>query len=114
MLEIAEDPMKPDWRIISARGTVLAKQGQYKDAIPFFERAQSLAPDQQSVLNNLALAYTMNGDAAKMPAHSEIDMLTQNGSVNDRKTRCGGVLMCFAAQTSNSGSLSQSKITSEK
>ncbi len=28
LLEQAEDPTNPDWRIISARGTVLAKQGQ--------------------------------------------------------------------------------------
>lgn len=65
MLEIADDPANPDWRVISARGTVLAKQGRYSEAIKFYERAQTLGPDQPSVLNNLALAYTMNGDAQK-------------------------------------------------
>ena len=62
LLAAADDPVKPDWRIISARGTVLAKQGKYKDAIPFYESALSLAHDHPSVLSNLALAHAMNGE----------------------------------------------------
>ena len=62
MLELADDPAKPDWKIISARGTVLAKQGQYKQAVPYYERALGLSPNQPSVLNNLAMAYAMGGD----------------------------------------------------
>lgn len=65
LLAAADDPAKPDWRIISARGTVLAKQGQYKESVPYFERARALAPQQPSVLNNLAMAYTMNGEAER-------------------------------------------------
>ncbi len=65
LLERADDPAQPDWRIISARGTVLAKQGLYRDAVPFYERALAIAPDQPSVLSNLALAYTMDGHADK-------------------------------------------------
>ncbi len=62
MLAIADDPAKPDWKVISARGTVLAKQGEYKQAIPYYERALSLSPNQPSVLNNLAMAHAMGGD----------------------------------------------------
>jgi Flp pilus assembly protein TadD len=65
LLEIADSPTNPDWKVISARGTVLAKQGLYKDAIPFYERALALAPNQTSILNNLALANAMSGDAQK-------------------------------------------------
>lgn len=65
LLERADDPAQPDWRVISARGTVFAKQGLYRDAIPFYERALTLAPEQASVLNNLALAYTMEGHPDK-------------------------------------------------
>jgi Flp pilus assembly protein TadD len=65
LLERADDPLQPDWRIVSARGTVFAKQGLYAEAIPFYERAMQLAPDKASVLNNLALAYTMEGQQAK-------------------------------------------------
>jgi Flp pilus assembly protein TadD len=66
LLAKADDPGKPDWRIISARGTVMAKQGNYKEAISYFERAREIAPpNQASVLNNLAMAYTMDGQAAR-------------------------------------------------
>jgi Flp pilus assembly protein TadD len=65
LLEQADDPANPDWRVISARGTALAKQGKYRDAIPFYERALTLAPDQGSILNNLALAHAMEGNADK-------------------------------------------------
>jgi Flp pilus assembly protein TadD len=65
LLEAADDPANPDWRVILARGTVLAKEGKYREAIPFYERALVLAPDHPSVMNNLALAYTMSGEAAK-------------------------------------------------
>ena len=65
VLEGAEDPAKPDWRVVAARGTVLAKQGKYSDAVPFYERALTLAPGQPSILNNLALAHTMSGNSAK-------------------------------------------------
>lgn len=65
LLERADDPAKPDWRVVSARGTVLANEGRYKEAIAYFERANQLAPGQASVLNNLAMAHAMNGEAAK-------------------------------------------------
>src|SRR5262245_25147841 len=61
LLAHADDPTNPDWRVVSARGTVLAKQGKYREAIPFYERALKLSPDQPSVLNNLALAHVMEG-----------------------------------------------------
>ena len=65
LLEQADDPTNPDWKLISARGTVLAKQGRYREAIPFYERALALAPDQASILNNLALAHAMEGNPDK-------------------------------------------------
>lgn len=65
MLAVADDPGKPDWRVISAQGTVLAKEGKFAEAVPVFERALMLAPEQTSVMNNLALAYAMGGEAAR-------------------------------------------------
>lgn len=62
LLELADDPGQPDWRIVLARGTALAKEGSYREAITFYERAQALNPGHPSVLNNLALAYTMSGE----------------------------------------------------
>jgi Flp pilus assembly protein TadD len=65
LLAAADDPTKPDWRVVSARGTVLAKQGKYADAIPFYERALALAPGNPGVMNNLAMAHAMMGDPKK-------------------------------------------------
>jgi Flp pilus assembly protein TadD len=65
LLTFADDPVKPDWRTISALGATYAKQGRYREAIPQFERALALSPNQPGVLNNLALAHAMNGQAEK-------------------------------------------------
>ena len=65
LLTAADNPADPDWRVISARGTVLAKQGKYGDAIPFYERALSLKHDHPSLLSNLALATAMNGEPVR-------------------------------------------------
>lgn len=64
LLAAAEDPLKPDWRLTSARGTAFAKQGKYAEAIPLYERALVMSP-QPSVMNNLAMAHAAVGDAAK-------------------------------------------------
>jgi Flp pilus assembly protein TadD len=58
-LAAADDPTRPDWRVISARGTVFAKQGKYGEAVPFYERALALAPDNPTIMNNLAMAHAI-------------------------------------------------------
>lgn len=65
LLAMADDPLNPDWRLISARGTVYAKQNKFAEAIQLFDRALMLAPNQASVMNNLAMAHAGNGDPAK-------------------------------------------------
>lgn len=62
LLAAADDPTRPDWRVISARGTVLAKQGKYGDAIPFYQRALALSQNNPTIMNNLAMAHAMMGD----------------------------------------------------
>ena len=61
LLAKAETPSRPDWRVLSARGTVLARQGRHKQAISYFQRASVLVPKKSSVLNNLAMAYILDG-----------------------------------------------------
>ena len=65
LLKFADDPGRPDWRVISARGTIHAKRGQYGEAIPLYERALALAPGHPSLLSNLAVAYMMKGQPEK-------------------------------------------------
>ena len=64
VLAFADDATKPDWRIVSARGTVFAKEKRYKEAIEMFERAMALSNSRPSVMNNLAMAYALDGRAA--------------------------------------------------
>jgi Flp pilus assembly protein TadD len=65
MLALADNPTAPDWKVISARGTAEAKLGNYKEAINHYERALALKPGHPPLQSNLALALTMNGEAAK-------------------------------------------------
>jgi len=62
LLALADDPQKPDWRVVSARGAALARLGQYGDAVEMFQRANKLAPSNPTVLNNLAMAEAGNGN----------------------------------------------------
>lgn len=65
LLVRADDPGAPDWRVTSARGTALAKQGKYSEALTYFRKAQLLAPSNPTVMNNLAMAQAANGDLKK-------------------------------------------------
>ena len=82
LLAFADDPAKPDWRVISARGAAFAKEGSYNEAIPLFEKALSLAHNQPSVMSNLALAYAMNGE----PKRAE-SMLRQAATSDNNSPR---------------------------
>lgn len=82
LLAFADDPTKPDWKTISARGTLLAKKGQYKDAIPMFERALQLSNNQPAVLNNLAMAHMMSGEPHK--AEELLRKAVADGSVSPK------------------------------
>lgn len=68
MLQIADDPSNPDWRIVSGRGAAMAKLGNYGEAVEMFKRAHQLAPSNPSVLNNLAMAHAGNGDLKQAEA----------------------------------------------
>lgn len=83
LLAMAEDPVKPDWRITSARGTALAKQNKYAEAIPVFERALAMSPNRPSIMNNLAMAHAANGD----PATAESILRKASASSNDPKIK---------------------------
>ena len=85
MLEFADDPLRPDWRVISARGAALAKLGKYKEAVQHLERANMLAPDQIAVQNNLALAYAMNGDAPKAETMLRQTVARDGGNVKTKQ-----------------------------
>ena len=61
LLRHAHDPKAPDWRLHSALGAALASRGKQQAAQVEFAKALTLAPDQPSVVNNLALSYALDG-----------------------------------------------------
>lgn len=63
LLARAEDPKNPDWRLLSAQGTVEAKDNNLDAAQGYYERALALKPEEPSLLNNLALVHALRGDA---------------------------------------------------
>lgn len=101
LLARADDPAKPDWRIVSARGTVLAKQGRYKDAITLYEKARTLAPDQASVVNNLAMAYTMDGQAQR--GEQLLRQATSMGSTDPRVQQNLSLVMGLQGKSDTAG-----------
>ena len=65
LLNRANDPVSPDWRILNALGTLQAQRNDRAGAQGYFERAARLQPNDPVVLNNLALCYALGGDPAK-------------------------------------------------
>jgi Flp pilus assembly protein TadD len=65
LLRQAHDPKAPDWRLHSALGAALASRGKQQEAQLQLAKALALAPDQPSVLNNLALSYALDGKVAE-------------------------------------------------
>lgn len=63
LLRAAQDAKAPDWRLHSALGSALASRGKHREAQEQFTKALALAPNHPSVLNNLALAYALDGKA---------------------------------------------------
>jgi Flp pilus assembly protein TadD len=61
----AHTPDNPDWRILSAQGTALDQLGRYDEARQYYASALKMAPDEPSVLSNLALSYVLSKDLPK-------------------------------------------------
>lgn len=55
------DDNDPNWQTHSALGSALAAEGRHGEAQKHFARALELGGNPQSVLNNLALSYALDG-----------------------------------------------------
>jgi Flp pilus assembly protein TadD len=83
LLKQAEGDRKgADWRVLSARGTVLAKQGHHKQAQSYFIAALQKQPDAISVRNNLALSYAMSGQPQQ--AEAQLRQVVKSGRESPR------------------------------
>jgi Flp pilus assembly protein TadD len=86
ILSRAYSPGDPDWRLLSAQGSVLDQLGRHDEAKRYYASALKIAPEQPSVLSNLALSYVLSKDLPKAEeilrrAHASADAdsrVTQN------------------------------------
>ncbi|MEZ5922795.1 MAG: hypothetical protein R3D57_00250 [Hyphomicrobiaceae bacterium] len=51
-----------DWRLLSAKGVVLAEKGDLAGAKTALQKGLELAPEQPALLNNLAFVYALEGN----------------------------------------------------
>jgi Flp pilus assembly protein TadD len=58
-LSRAHSPDRPDWRILSAQGTIADQTGNHAVAQQFYRSALKLAPGEPAVLANLGLSYAL-------------------------------------------------------
>lgn len=56
----AHSPERPDWRILSAQGTVADQLGEHPRAQQLYETALKLAPGEPTILSNLGLSLALS------------------------------------------------------
>lgn len=61
----AEDPAKPDWKLMSAEAAILDQSGKNTDARKIYAQAQMLAPKEPTILSNYGMSYVLTGDLQK-------------------------------------------------
>ena len=60
VLSRAHSPERPDWRILSAQGTVADQLGDHARAQQLYEAALKLAPGEATVMSNLGLSLALS------------------------------------------------------
>ncbi len=62
VLDQAQNPTTPDWRLQSAMGAIHDQLGSFTTARAFYDKALLQAPNAPSVLSNYGLSYLLEGD----------------------------------------------------
>lgn len=78
----AQSAERPDWKLLSAEGAILDQMGQTADARALYEKARLIAPDEPSILNNLALSHLLSGDLP--PAEQLLRQAAASPKANSR------------------------------
>jgi Flp pilus assembly protein TadD len=58
----AQTPTRPDWRLLSAEAAIEDQMGNTNKARSLYGQALKIAPDEPSLLNNLAMSYLLAGE----------------------------------------------------
>ena len=61
-IQRAQDPTRPDWRLISAEGAIYDQTGRPEIARQRYDAALRLRPNEPSVLSNLAMSHILEGN----------------------------------------------------
>lgn len=62
VIERAQRPDRPDWRLYSAQGAILDQLDRSKEARLYYRKALDIVPNEPSVLSNLGMSYVLTGD----------------------------------------------------
>lgn len=58
----AQRPDNPDWKLLSAQGAVLDQLDRPEEARAFYRKALDIVPNEPSVLSNLGMSYLLTND----------------------------------------------------
>ncbi len=70
---------------LSLQGDVLLRQGHFRQAVPFLEKAQALSPEREDLARNLTLAYYNERQLAKALDEAAMAVKLAPSSDEDRK-----------------------------
>ncbi len=62
IIERAQTPDHPDWKLLSAQGAILDQLDRSNEARRLYRSALDLRPNEPSVLSNLGMSYLLTGD----------------------------------------------------
>ena len=65
VLSQAHTTDRPDWRVLSTQGAISDQMGKHDRAREFYDQALRIAPNDPTVLTNLALSHVLTRDLAK-------------------------------------------------
>lgn len=61
-IQRAQDPTRPDWRLISAEGAIYDQTGRPELARNLYQKALQARPNEPSILSNLAMSHVLEND----------------------------------------------------
>lgn len=112
LLKQAHDPKAPDWRQYSGLGASLSAQGKQQAAQAEFAKALALAPDNTSVLNNLALSYALDGKHAE--AERLLRQAAEHGGGNPKARQNLALILGLRGNVEEAKRVSETVLPPEK
>ena len=68
IIQRAQTPDQPDWRLLSAEAAILDQLGNHDEARKLYRQALDLAPNEPSVMSNLGMSYVLTGELKQAEA----------------------------------------------